>query len=456
MTHVDVGVTSKDCDIESRRYLDELGMRIVERRQRIQFNRNNNIPIHRWSPYILGFSQPFVFSYLNKVQRHSDRHLHVHDPFAGCGTVLVEAKKSPLWTSSGTELNPLLAYITRVKLEASQVDAVQLWDAYENLRLSHPSDYPTFLDNERQFNPGVLYNIRLLKGAISHVEDKKLRDLLSVAFSAILTECSKLRRTPSLGYDTTKEVPPDKPLALFRNKVKEICEDLNNIKTAYPSFLNNEAWIRVADAREFEPPETDLVITSPPYMNGFDYVTNFKIEMAWLDFTSSQQEAKSIKDAMIACDNISKGVTRQFASIDESAYHDEWLDEILARLKSNIANWGEQHKSLRIQRKRNGAPLVGYRRTDMPYVVHKYFDDMSMVMRKVTSALAPNGVAVFVVGDSFIADTYIPTDLLLANIGRKYGLELESIERARVRHSGQIRDFKLRETITTFRKIPSA
>lgn len=36
----------------------------------------------------------------------------------------------------------------------------------------------------------------------------------------------------------------------------------------------------------------ELVITSPPYMNGLDYVMNYKIEMAWLGFTREAKDAK--------------------------------------------------------------------------------------------------------------------------------------------------------------------
>ena len=93
-----------------------------------------------------------------------------------------------------------------------------------------------------------------------------------------------------------------------------------------------------------------------------------------------------------------------------------------------------------------------YRRPDMPEIVHKYFDDMYKVMSQVINVLRPNGRFILVVGDSLIADTYLPTDLLIARIGQELGLTIEKIEKARNRRSGQIRSYKLRETIITLHK----
>ncbi|MCD6456349.1 MAG: hypothetical protein J7K81_06130, partial [Methanophagales archaeon] len=91
-------------------------------------------------------------------------------------------------------------------------------------------------------------------------------------------------------------------------------------------------------------------------------------------------------------------------------------------------------------------------RTDMPYIVHKYFDDLYKVMKKVISSLNSGGRFILVVGDSLIADVYVPTDLLIAKIGSDLGLEIERIEKARERRSGQIRSYKLRESIITLLK----
>src|SRR6266571_9214409 len=52
------------------------------------FASNKTLPIHRWVPWIAGFSSSFVKDALNK---YLDGKGTVLDPFAGVGTTLVES-----------------------------------------------------------------------------------------------------------------------------------------------------------------------------------------------------------------------------------------------------------------------------------------------------------------------------------------------------------------------------
>ncbi|EQD73736.1 hypothetical protein B1B_03062, partial [mine drainage metagenome] len=94
----------------------------------------------------------------------------------------------------------------------------------------------------------------------------------------------------------------------------------------------------------------------------------------------------------------------------------------------------------------------GYRRGDMAGVVTKYFDDLSLVLARVYDALRPGSRFVVVNGDSFIAGTYVPGDLLFARLAHRLGFQVERFQVARVRRSGQRRSFRLRESVLTLRK----
>ena len=424
------------CVRESRRYLDELGIAIVERRRPIQFTPNFDEPVHRWAPYIQGFSASFVQSVLDRYRFEYSKP-RVLDPFAGCGTVLVNAKLNG-YESFGVELNPLLHFMADMKVNSWAVDPAKLVRAYDNLPPDSLAAEPAFLKSQRQFNHDVLLNLRRAKGAIDSFvpideEETTIKNLLNVAFASILTDCSNLKRTPCLGYCKDKKVEPNAPFTLLRNAVYQIADDLNWIRLMHTEALHTRSQIVCANSMEYEYCDTyDLAITSPPYMNGLDYVMNYKIEMAWLGFTSSHKEAKAIKDQLVVCDNVSKGLIKRFNA--SRRYTNSWIEEIASSIAQRIQARGR------------------YRRSDMPWIVRKYFDVMYRVMRNVSAALAPNGRFVLVVGDSLIADTYVPTDLILARIGRELELSIEGIELARTRHSGQIRDYRLRETIVTLRK----
>ncbi|MEW6509155.1 MAG: hypothetical protein AB1432_15590 [Bacteroidota bacterium] len=419
-------------DIDSEPYLKELGIDIVNKKQPIQFSPNVNEAIHRWAPYVQGFSASFVQSVFDQYRNYYNNPT-ILDPFTGCGTVQVQAKLNG-YISYGTELNPLLKFIAETKLNSWDVSVKELEKVYNRLDFSKSSSAPSFLKSDKHFAKDVLRKLESIKGAIQnlpHKTNKKIIDLLNLAFSSILVDVSKLKRSPCLGYAKAKRVDSHAPYVLMDHKLNQIIEDLITIQEEYSEFINTESNIFLANAMEFNHPDNfDLVITSPPYMNGLDYVINYKIEMGWLDFASNQLELKKVKDDMVVCDNVSKGLIRNFKPL----YTNDWIEEIKRHIKKNILKRGK------------------YRREDMPFIVHKYFDDMFKVFSKIVPKIKNKGKFILVVGDSLIADVYVPTDLLIAKIGEDLGLTIEKVEKARIRRSGQIRSYKLRESIITLRK----
>ena len=425
------------CDIDSKPYLKELGIEIVERRQPIQFTSNFGEHVHRWAPYIQGFSASFVQSILDQYKDDYASPV-VLDPFAGCGTVITQSKLNS-YKSIGTELNPLLQFIANTKVNSWDVAPELLIETFSSIPKNLRTPAPKFLKSENQFNKGVLRNLELLKGGIDSIPTKtkaqtNVKNLILLAFSSILIDCSNLKRTPCLGYWRNKKVADNTPCMLMEHKINDICKDLEGLQVKYKKNIFVESKVLLANAMEYRHKYPfDLTITSPPYMNGLDYVMNYKIEMAWLDFTKEAKDAKKVKDSLVVCDNVSKGLIKTFAQ-SNSKYTNHWLEEIKVNIEENI--------------KRRGA----YRRSDMPHIVHKYFDDMYKVMSIVTNSLKAHGRFILVVGDSLIADVYVPTDLLLAKIGTELGLSIEKVEKARDRRSGQVRNYRLRETIITLKK----
>ncbi|MBN2087989.1 hypothetical protein JW964_00160, partial [candidate division KSB1 bacterium] len=417
-------------NVDSRPYLTDLNIEIIDRPQSIQFLSNSSELIHRWSPYVQGFSAEFVQGIINQYKFEYQSPI-ILDPFAGSGTVLVQSKLNN-YETYGVELNPLLHFIANTKLNTWQSNPAQLFEISKNLQKKPFFKAPDFLKSEKHFKPGVLKNLEIIKSGIDafscrNDDDQKIKDLMLVAFSSILIESSNLKRSPCLGYTKNKNVPDEAPFSLFNRKIMEICTDLKNLQHNF-KHINSKSNVYLANSKEFQHHNSyDLVITSPPYMNGLDYVINYKIEMGWLGFAKNHQQLKTVKDDMVVCDNVSKNLIRKF-STDNHRYTNNWLESIKSNIEANIFKRGS------------------YRRSDMPEIVHKYFDDMYIIMKNVAAAINTGGRFILVVGDSLIADVYVPTDLLLARIGKELGLTIEKIEKARNRRSGQVRSYKLRET----------
>jgi len=327
-----------------------------------------------------------------------------------------------------------MQYITSVKLNNWNADPDELLLQYRKMDFHKSANYPSFLKTERQFEPGILEGLCHIKGAIEHLSnkgiDQTITDLFRVAFCSILIDSSNLKRSPCLGY-AKKTLDINTPYVLFDQKVNQIAEDLAVIQKLYKKNVRTKAKVTLANSMEYDySGKFDLVVTSPPYMNGMDYVINYKIEMAWLGFADNQRTLKKLKNEMVVCDNVS----RNLISEHQFEYTNNWIEEVKASISNRINERG------------------AYRRTDMPSIVHKYFDDMYKVFMKVVPAMKKNARFILVIGDSLIADTYIPTDLFTAKLGADLGLKIESIYKARDRRSGQIRSYKLRETILTLIK----
>ena len=425
---------------QSLEYEDQLGVVIRENIRPIHATSNSREPVHRWSPYIQGFAASFVKETIAESlhARKNGRPFRVLDPFVGSGTVPIQAKMMGV-ESCGVEFNPLLHFVAKTKSDGWRVAPDLLRrSAQIVLACRKRAAAPDFLANHMHFHEDVLIELRKLKQGVdflpSHsAASRRVRDLLRLALSSILIDCSRLVRSPCLTRRDSKRVPLKRVRALFAERVERIAEDIEALRVLRKRLLRTPCEILRKNSITFEHDQAyDLVITSPPYMNGMDYVINYKIEMSWLGFADSQRGLKRIKDGLVACDNVSRGMVRDFSLSAHCL--DEWVENISARVADSIAR------------------REFYRRLDMPDIMRKYFSDMRAAMRHMANAVRSGGKIVMVVGDSLMAGVYVPTDLILAKMGKDEGLRIESVEKARNRRSGQQRDYKLRETIVTLVK----
>ncbi|MEQ8971409.1 MAG: DNA methyltransferase [Coleofasciculus sp. C1-SOL-03] len=82
------------------------------------FASNKLLPVHRWIPWIAGFSSSFV---RGVVETKLPQPGTVLDPFAGVGTTLVESALIG-HDGVGFEINPYAALACRVKVNAYKLD----------------------------------------------------------------------------------------------------------------------------------------------------------------------------------------------------------------------------------------------------------------------------------------------------------------------------------------------
>jgi len=74
--------------------------------------------------------------------------------------------------------------------------------------------------------------------------------LLNLAFSSILIDVSKLKRSPCLGYSKEKKIDSHAPFVLMNQKIYQIIEDLKIIKNEYSDYLLTPGKVFLANAIE--------------------------------------------------------------------------------------------------------------------------------------------------------------------------------------------------------------
>jgi len=174
------------------------------------FAKNKNLPLHRWVPWIAGFSADFVDDAIEKYLPERNGESWVLDPFAGVGTTLVESYLSGL-NVIGFEINPYAALATKIKLNAMRISVHDLtariatferfMEKAETGRLKRDprSQAPIGFSGRTQlFSPKVQRKVLYALDFISSIEDSTLRDIFRLGLGSVMVSFSNYSYEPSL------------------------------------------------------------------------------------------------------------------------------------------------------------------------------------------------------------------------------------------------------------------
>ncbi len=404
-----------------------------ELRNMVNFDESRTAPVHRWFRYREGFS-PAILDMLSEPRR-------VFDPFCGCGTTLIEAKRRGI-SAVGTDVNPLAVFVAKAKtrnytakhhreFEASAKRAVLCRSAWPEPKM------PLL---PKLFQPEALNELLRLRAGLEACENAKVKDLLRLCWLNILESCSNVfKEGNGLKYRNKKRQPGRYATVLdevwipryfgpsIRNFVRQrwrdqcllVSKDLEQPVRREPSKIEVlERSCLDATIRD-EVQTCDAALFSPPYANRFDYFEAFKIELWMGNFVSSPEEMRQLRNR-----SMRNNLTVQTGKVRRRAYLEEFLD-----LMDDDAS----------------SVQMGIRET-----LRGYFEDVSLLAANLRAVLKPGAKVLCVVGNSAYAGVLVPTDLLCAVIFRDAGFTVESIEVARHLHISSQQRSKMVSGLQTY------
>lgn len=391
------------------------------------FVKNRELPVHRWVPWIAGFSAQFVDDAIAKyiVARAADG-IWVLDPFAGVGTTLLQGYLHRL-NVVGFEINPYAALASRMKLEAATISRGEFErhiSAFERFMQGRCPDYEEgkgephskppegFKGRTRLFGRKVERRVLTTLDFIQKIDSPQIADLFRLALGSVMVSVSNYSYEPSLTRRSAVDKPEieDAPLAaVLSSKLRLMLEDIVWLRGRMAG-VGKLPQASVVPGSFFSAPQSlrrrsfvDLVVTSPPYLNNYHYPRNTRPQLHWLGFASGP-------GYKAARENESFGkfwqTVRDLPPVPLS-FSLLALEEVIATIRSLNTEKGSY----------GGAGWANYAAT--------YFDDTYRFCRVLKQLLRPGAVAVVVLGNSIIQGVEVKTDDFFGKIADLCGLSYE-------------------------------
>ena len=370
------------------------------------FSLNKNEPIHRWYSYIEGYSSCLIAEELKMLLSLQPDIKTIYDPFCGTGTTSLVAATHGI-KSFYSESNPFMQSVIETKINCVRnldqdtviPKLIEYLTLINTIRVENHSSWNGF---EKFFGEKQLNELLAIKGLIFKEDNESVKNILALALSSIVVKVSKMIRRGDLRYATEKEYREENVLGCFADKLNEIIFDIQHHKSIIKC-----GTVKVSDdARDNDYVNAfDCVITSPPYLNGTNYIRNTKLELKLNDFITSESDLPRFH---------SKGIIAGINNVSKRTV----IDTILPVVEPYLEQLQPVSYDDRI-----------------PKMVAGYFRDMDTVIQKLSKSVKPGGLFTMDIGDSQFAGVHIPTHQILSNICVQYGFSLYDEEILRKRRS---------------------
>lgn len=382
------------------------------------FADNMRLPVHRWFRYSAGFSAQWAQSVIRETGSR-----RVLDPFGGSGTTVIAAEQSGVH-GLATDVHPFVVRVAQAKLKW-RLDPQRLRGAGSAVsaeaRAAGPPTPPTSPLIEKCFpDQAALGSLLRLRDAVSaQCDPEGYSDLLWLAFVSIIRACSPA------GTAQWQYVLPNKtktrvaePFAAFQARLDLFCDDMRDMQARHVNAPHGT--VLESDARTLEGVGdgwADLILTSPPYANNYDYADATRLEQTLLGEVDGWGSLQPLRRKLL------KSATQNVAKWDSS----EALDSpLLDPIRDELLLVVEQLAS--VKQTKGGKKAYDA-------MVAGYFHDSAQNWEALRRAAAPGAKVCFVVGDSAPYGVHVPVEKWLGELAPASGFKRWSFEKVRDRNT---------------------
>ncbi|MBN1854223.1 MAG: site-specific DNA-methyltransferase [Pirellulales bacterium] len=415
-------------------------------RRLVSHQANRDRPFYDWFKYKEAFSAALVEHFLGLYGQPGGTFL---DPFAGIGTALFVAQNAGM-AAHGIELMPVGYQVGAARIAARSIRPTSF---------AHDVLDATNRDWNGSWNaPFALKHIPITTGAFpdeteqaiaayraycaQNIRNRGVRTLFQLAGMAVLESVSFTRKD---GQYLRWDYRANKKRALSRfdkGKIQRFGPAVTERLHAYMTDLSSmpeascpnrqnpfeESSGAVVDFRQgsclhhlprISSNSIDLVMTSPPYCNRYDYTRTYALELVYLGYDADS--VKRLRQRLLSCtvENRQKrdelvsmytknGTTRSCDRVLAVFEHQQALHEVLSILKS---------------RAREGR----LNNLNIPRMVTNYFLEMCFVVHELARILRRGGRIVMVNDNVRYAGEEVPADIILSDFAQAFGLQIEHI-----------------------------
>ena len=280
--------------------------------QMVSYRGNRSAPGFRWMRYKEGFSGELVELLIERKRPSS-----LLDPFSGIGTAPLTAAAHGI-SATGIEVIPVGLLVGQaISLVANGLECNALEEAgtellgqiESNSRVASSCGYPHVTITEKAFPVETESELAKARAFISTLKDPDLATMLNLACMSVLESVSFTQKDGQfLRWDrrSGKSLSPSfekKTILRFKDALeRRLCEmrqDIKALKERYgktiPDFIAGSCLqhLKTLPTNSF-----DMVITSPPYLNRYDYTRTYALELAWLGI--DQEGFKTLRQKMLS------------------------------------------------------------------------------------------------------------------------------------------------------------